>query len=361
MKKFVLIFLFLFVMLSIYCFLVPVRVHDADYFEIRRAFSTAMNDDSTVDKYTGSPNGYYFTDNSVGYFNTEDGRMAWQYSCPVGEYLTANMYAYITYRENNTSKLIFSNAGRKICSVATTKIPYFADDLPYFYGLQPDGFGFCKYSLNGERLYDDKNGSSMITTIGGNAEGYTIVSDMGGNTTVYSPSGDVVHSTDSLYSQINFAKTSIFSTDNERFAICSGMQPEVMEIFSLKTGTQQRKFETSTNFPHVVMMFMDKDYFYYEGEGSVNRFNLKKNKTDKFGFAGQMCDAKFDKQGNVLILSSEKKAENDIYYINLYSPTGVKYYYREFNMPVDNLSDFDGSSFYFRLNNNIVVCEKTSV
>ena len=80
-----------------------------------------------------------------------------------------------------------------------------------------------------------------------------------------------------------------------------------------------------------------------------------------FGFAGQMCDAKFDKQGNVLILSSEKKAENDVYYINLYSPTGVKYYYREFNMPVDNLSDFDGSSFYFRLNNNIVVCEKTSV
>ncbi|MBR6061085.1 MAG: hypothetical protein IKP67_03320 [Spirochaetales bacterium] len=361
MKKFILMFLFLSLMISIYSFLIPVRIHDADYFEIRRAFSVAFDSDNTVDRYTDTPNGYYFTDNSVGYFNTDDGQMVWQYTCPTGEYLTANMYAYVTYREDKTSKFVFSNAGRSICSVATTKIPYFADDLPYFYGLQPDGFGFCKYSLNGERLFDDKNGSSMITTIGGNAEGWTIVSDMSGNTTVYSAAGDVVQGTDSHYSTINFAKTSILSHDNERFAICSGMQPEVMEIFSLKTGTQQYKFETVTNFPHVVMMYMDKDNFYYEGDGSVNRFNMKKNKTYKFGFSGQMCDAKFDRQGNVLILSSESKADNDIYYLNLYSPTGVKYYYREFNMPVDNLGPFDGDSFYFRLNNNIVVCEKTSV
>ena len=88
---------------------------------------------------------------------------------------------------------------------------------------------------------------------------------------------------------------------------------------------------------------------------------MKKKKTEKFVFAGVMCDVKYDNNGNMLILSSNTENEKEIYYLNLYAPNGVRKFYKEFNSPVDNINFTQDGMFYFRLNENIVVCNKTSV
>ncbi len=359
MKRFVLFFLFIFFLISFYTFIVPVRAQRVSYYEIEKAFSAKMPQDASND-IGDKPDGYFFTDTSIGYFNSDNG-MTWRYDCPDKTYLTGNIYGYITYRDGENAAVIYSNSGRKEHSIGTNQVPYFAADLPFFYGVHRDGLGFCLYSLNGERMYDTVDYSSMITTINQNADGVTIVSDMGGNTNVYSVTGEVLYTTKADYSAVNFAKSSIISEDNQRYAVCVGLEPELIEIFSLKTGTRQHKFETDTNFHYAMRMYMNKDYLYYEADGSVNRYNLKKKKTDKFAYNGQMCDVKYDKDGCIYILSSETTNNESIYYLNLYAPNGIRQYYRELSGKVDNLNILQNGKFYFRLNENIVICNKTSV
>ncbi|OQB67489.1 MAG: hypothetical protein BWX91_01746 [Spirochaetes bacterium ADurb.Bin133] len=344
--------LFLFISLF-YTVFFPVKSHKLEDFKINSIIdvTSAPIQDANID-------GYYQSSNECGYFSIKSGMIHRFLSPEEDIFVQANSYGYITYSKYGNFISLFSNTGKKLKDVGTLAYPYISSELPMFYAIKTNGSGFSMWTMNGDKLFGEINYSSIVTSISTDKLGNTLASNLDGKTYLYSPKGKTVYTLNSSGSKVNFAKSNAFDVENDYFAITSGLYPETIEIFSKKTGIPVLKFETSSNFTYKTLLEFNNKRLYYETESALAYFDIKNKKNGKFDFKGELREVKFDPKGNILISSSDSNTSR--YYLSVYSPTNILYYYKEFDTQTDNFNFIGENSFYFRIKNYIVKISKNA-
>ena len=347
MKKIIFLIIFFTFFITAYTLLVPIKIYFKDTYQLKNSFNTT--DISNI----GEDDGYYYTDKERGVFSIKNGIIS-KFTCLEEEYLQANSYGFVTYQDGGNYITLYNGLGVKIKDIGTVARPYISDDLPFFYTIDSNGYGFALYTMNGDKMYKEISQNSMITSISLDKYGNSLVSNMDGDTVLYSATGEIIFNVNSAYSSIKFVKSSVIDKNEHYLAICSGLKPEVIEIFMKKTGTRHIKFDTETNFRRKNFISFNREMLFYEGVEKIIRYDIKKKRYSDFVFFGELKSVKFDNNGNIMIVSNHKNT----YYLNIYSQTNIKLFYKEFDSIIDNVNFIDNSKFFFRIKHNIVVFEK---
>jgi len=376
MKK-IFIFASLFLIMTFfYTILFPVKLYKRDSYFVKKFISLEkVSEDKKID-------GYFFSDIECGYFSFDKGvinhikptenkfiqcnsfgyifydKFVYTYHLVNGNVVIdyGTIYFYLSSMDYNGDKInLFSQNGALLKEIPTYGYPYIAGDFPIFYVLKTNGTGFSSYSIRGDELIKNIDYTSIITSITTDKTGNSLVSNLDGKTFLYSPTGEVLFSTDSdsLESKIIFTKSSTIDPDGQNIAICSGIESEYIEIYNKKTGFKTFQFKTDTNFRYKTFMEFNKDRLYFEGEDQLKYVNLKNKKINKIKLNGEIKEVQFDSLGKILILTYK----NNVYHISLYTPTGIKYFYKESKDKIDNLRILKDDIFYFKLDNKIVKIE----
>jgi hypothetical protein len=345
MKKFILFFILFSLIIIIHTLLFPVKLFQKQSFFPESFFSL----DNTVT--AKNIDGYYYSETETGYLALKDGLVN-VYKTTEDEYLQANIFGYVTYKKVSDTLSVFSNNRNKIKELKKFGYPYFSGDFPVFYVLKTNGTGFSLYTIQGEELIKEINYTSLITSISTDKNSNTLISNIDGKTFLYSPKGEVLFNTDSdgNDSKIIIAKSSTTDIDGQYIAICSGIDPEYIEIFQKKTGTRIAFLKTDTNFRYKNFMQFDKNRLYYEGIESLKFYDIDRKKDGEIKLTGEIKEIQFDKSGNILVLT----LKDNINYLNVFTPSGIKQFYKEIKGEVNNLRVFGNSDFYFKMNNKII-------
>lgn len=350
MKKIILLIIFFILFILLYTLIVPVKLYKREIFVYKNHFNIR----SEFKK--GEIDGYFFNDKECGYFSSNNGMVSY-YNTGEDEYIQANKKGFIVYKKYGNNFSLYTPEGKKIKDIGSFAYPYFSGENPIFYTIKTNGTGFSIYSINGEKIVNEINYNSIITSISTDRFLNTLVSTLDGKTYLYSIQGELLIVTDSSDSRINFVKTNSISEDGDYFAICAGIDPELIEIYQKKSETRIKKIDTNNNFNRRIFLEFNNNKLYYESKNSLEYYNILKKKFGSYLFKGELNDVKFDKKGNILILSSF----NNIYYLTMYSPNSTIIFYKEFNKKIENIDFIDDYNIYFRFENFIVTMSKISV
>ncbi len=352
MKKVIFPLFLLLLVTIVYTALFPVKVYNTNRFAISQMIDTTLSLAGKSD--VNGVDGYYVTESECGFFRFDDGGVINKIVIDENKRVQANRYIYSTYDKVGNVVSLFLANGLKIKDVQTPSYPYIIEDVERFYFLKTNGTGFFAYNIEGEKMFPEVDYSSFITSMA--ASEYftdTLVSNMDGATYLYTESGEVmfenrINQNDSHYA---YTKGNALDKEGKYMATCSGLEPEYIEIFQKRTGNRVAKIETKTNFRYRPIMEFKKGRLYYEGEKVLEYYDIANKKSGKgFAFRGDLKELSFSDDGSVVILSKDEKAT----YLSLYSESGVKYLYKEFSKPIDNLRFVSKKSFYFRMDNRII-------
>lgn len=351
MKKTIWIILFIFLFTLINTLFFPAKIYRKDvynpvsYFNINR-----VSDTQNIE-------GYFNNRNECGYFNFRNG-LVHRYKGSEDEYVVANKFFYVTYKKVGDTLSLYSPLGVKIKDIQSFAYPYVPNDNPVFYAVKTNGSGFFSYNIQGD-LLNAVDYTSIISSISTDKYANTLVSLLDGETFLYSPKSEVLFTTDSgdNDSKIVIAKSNAIDLEGSYIAVCSGIEPEYVEIYQKKTNGTVKKIKTDTNFRYSSILKFDSDRLYYEGENSLKYYDLKKGRLGTMELRGEIIDLQFDQLGNAITLTNE----DNLYCINVFSPNGKKKFYKEFVDTIDNIKVLQDNSFYFRLNDIIVKfsCERS--
>ncbi|HOV14519.1 MAG TPA: hypothetical protein PK771_09570 [Spirochaetota bacterium] len=344
MKKIIgLIFLILF-FIVINTLFFPVKIYKKTGYSVSNYFS--------LDRVGISENieGFYYTESECVYFNFKDGIVN-RFVGSENEFVEANKHFYVTYKKVGEKISLFNPFGKLIKEIPSFTYPYVTYDSPVFYGVKTNGSGFFTYNIQGDLLYS-VDYTSVITSISTDKYANTLISLLDGKTFLYSPKQEVLFSTDSSdnNSKIVVAKSSTLDTDGQYIAICSGIDPEYVEIYQKKTNGRIKKIITDTNFRYQSFLKFNSGRLYYEGDEKLKYYDIKNNKESAIQIYGEILDVQFDNSGNIITLTNK----DNLYFINIFYPNGKKIFYKEFAQSVNNIKVLPDNSFYFKLNDIVV-------
>jgi hypothetical protein len=247
---------------------------------------------------------------------------------------------------------LFDQKGSKIKDIKTFGYPYISGDFPVFYVLKTNGTGFSSYSMKGDELIKSVDYTSLITSISTDKNGNTLVSNLDGKTFLYSPNGDLLFDTDSSSNKSKkiFTKSNALDVNSQNIAVCTGIDPEYIEIYQIKNGNRIAQFATDTNFRYKSFLQFDNNRIYFESVNKIGYYDLKEKKTGYIDIMGEMREIQFDKNGYVYLISQK----DDFYYFTVYNKLGFREFYREFSDQADNLRIIDDKNVYFKLNDKII-------
>ncbi|MCG8569869.1 MAG: hypothetical protein MJB14_06990 [Spirochaetes bacterium] len=342
MFKFIFYPLLLSLLVFAYTLFVPLQSTQEKVFLISKHFSIES------DLINQEIDGYYIIDRKeCGYFSTNHG-MATFFQCDDDQYIIANIYGYCLFDKVGETITFFSPLEEKICQISNPGYPFLLKEIPYIYVTKTNGMGFALYNLSGKMIYQQEF-NSVITSLSADKDVNTLVSTLDGKSYLININGEITFSIEN-HSQIKMAKSNAIEINGNNFAVCSGLKPEIIEIFDKNTKSKLKKIETNNHFPYQIFMEFQHNRLYYEDKYSISSIHLKSFKLNKFDFKGELLDITFSNNGNLLLLSEE----NNITYLYLYTINGLKIYFNEFEESIDNIAFVDDYSFYFRLNRSIV-------
>lgn len=339
MKKYLLSVLFL-IFAFFYIFLIPVKIYKKKLFYIDKIFEI-----NSVTSTNLTPDGYFYSEKECGYFSTDHGMIFLKKIIEENKYIFANGIFFIEYEKTGNYLDIYSNNGFLLKKIESFGYPYIPDELSYFFILKSNAAGFSLLSIDGEYIIKEKNFNSIITSLNINKSLNTLVSTIDGKSYLIGKQGETVFTAENNGSEYMIAKSNTISSEGDKIAICSGINPEYIEIFDINEHKLMIKFKTNTNHRYESFIKFFNNRLYYEGHESLNYYDIKKNKFGSLTIKGQIEEVKFIKD-KILIYSMEKGYK----YIYVFSEKNSILCYKEFS---DNISDFnfiDENSFYFKLN-----------
>jgi len=329
---------------------VPVRLYKRETFFYKKHFNI------NSDFQKAEIDGYFFNEKECGYFSSLNGMVSY-YRVGEDEFIEANKLAFIVYKKYGNYFSLYTPDGVKIKDIGSFSYPYFSGEYPLFYCIKTNGSGFDLYSINGDKIVNEINYNSMITSISTDRFLNTLVSTIDARTYLYSIQGKLLFQTDSSDSKINFVKRNVINENGDYLAICSGIEPEIIEIYNINSQTRIKLFQTTNNFNRRTFLEFNNNKLYYESKEILSYYDINKKKFGGYKFKGELNEVKFDKQGNILILSSL----DNIYYLTMYATNSTIIFYKEFNKKIENINFINDYSFYFRMENFIVTMAKISV
>ncbi len=336
-----LLFLFLF---FFYFLLIPVKIYKKDIYHVDKYFS--INDmTNSLEKCDG----YFFSDDQCGYFLLDHG-MIYHKKVSNKQFIQANRFFYLIYKKVGDSIEIFSPTGEKISDIYSVGYPYVSGDFHFFYIIKTNGMGFSLCTMKGEYLIDEINFTSMISSISTDKYINTLVSTIDGKTYLYSMKGERLFQTKFDDSKIIISKSNTIDYEGNNIAICSGINPEYIEIYGRETGTRIAQLKTDTNYRYETFLRFINNRIYYEGLEEIKFYDFVKKKHGNIKIKGMINEITFDSDKNMLVATSL----NDMYYLTIFSLDGEKKYYKEFTAPISNFKFIDKNMFYFKFGDKIL-------
>jgi len=345
MKRFWLLTILLLLVSFIYFFFSPVSVRNKRVYFVDNFFN--INDELKplpIETFDG----FFYNDSECGYFSVDKG-MGFYNEVEEPAIILANKYFYLTYEKVGESVEVFTPLGEKISEISTYGYPYITGDFPLFYVLKTNGFGFTLFSMKGEPMINDISYTSLITSINTDNEYNTLVSTLDGATYMYDSKGEEKFKSEYEGSDIIMTKSNAIEIKGNNIAICSGLGPETIEIFTKDSGTRVLEFETNSSYVNENILEFKNNRLYYETDNGLIYYDMHKNSQGNIDVLGEIREISFDQKGNIVVASFEK----DIYYLTIYNPNGIKKYYKEFSESVSDLTFIDESTFYFRISDTI--------
>lgn len=337
-----LIFIFIFV---VYFFVVPRNIYKKNNYYIEKIIN--IKNDSPK---TGNHEGYFYSENECGYFSLNEGITHYKKS-ENEKFILANNLFYLIYDKSKNLIELFSPKGELISTLVANGYPYIYNNLPIFFIIKNDNRGISLFTNKGEKLFDNVTFTSIITSISLDKNINTLVSTMDGNTYLFSTKGELVFNNEFNYdSEIIITKSSTIDYSGENIAVCSGINPEYIEVFRKSDNFKIHKYKTETNFRYNILMQFVKNRLYYEGMQEIKFINIKNKKTGALKIIGEIIEMKFDDSGNILIATRN----DDIYYLTIFSFKSRKVFYKEFNESISSFCFLKSDVLYFRCNDNIV-------
>jgi hypothetical protein len=356
MKKFFTSLLLLLLVFIIYFLFVPVKMIRTNNYLVDKYF--IISSENINQKSSDNQTGYFSSSNECGYFSYKDGISYYKKISANADnkddeesYILANSLFFLIFSKTGDKIDIYNTKGEKTAEVNTYGYPYISSELPVFYVLKTNGMGFSLYSAKGEKLIKEINFTSMITSISTDKFISSLVSTVDGKTFLYSSKGENLDEKSSADARISIAKSNYLDHEGRFMAVCSGIDPEYIELYDKAGSVQLMKFKTDTNFRYRTFLKINNDTVYFEGKDEIKYYDYKNRKKGALDFTGQINEIAFSKNGDILISS----ISNNIYYLNIYAKNGIKKFYREFSEPADNFNFIDVRSFYFRLSDNIII------
>lgn len=344
MKRAWFIFLFFTGIFLIYFLFSPQVVTQSDIFRVEDYLKI-----NEADISVGETDGFFYNDNECGFFTINSGLN--HYKKAVGdEIILANKYFYLVYKKVGDTIDVFSTRGELISSIKNFGYPYIPEELPIFYVLESNGMGISLYTREGMTLFEGLTFSSLITSVSTDRKINSLISTLDGMTYLYNVDGELVLAKDSDQSRINFVKSSTIDLENSNIAICTGIDPEFVEVFNYVDNNKLLSIKTDMNFRYNIFMKFYDNKLYFESLNGIKFFDLLKPEEGNLAIKGKIKEVKFGPLGNVFVITSEKS----YYYLSVFSSKGLKKYYKEFLKPVSNIGFIDDKTFYFKCKDYIV-------
>lgn len=347
MKRFWLLLVLFILIFLIYFILSPVVVRNKEIYYLDNFFNISEElHQIPVESFDG----YFYDKNECGYFSVDRG-IGFFNKVDAPEIILANKYYYLIYEKVGESVQIFTPLGEKISEISTYGYPYITGDFPLFYVLKTNGLGFTMYSMKGEPMIKDVSYTSLISSINTDNEYNTLVSTIDGKSYLYDSKGEMGFKNEYNGARIIISKSNALQMHGNYLAICSGLDPESIEIFTKDTGTRIIKFNTGSFFNYENFMEFQNNRIYFESKDGVKYYDVQKYTDGNIKIKGKMKEISFDTKGNIIVASFEK----DIYYLTIYNPNGIKKFYREFSNVVTDLKFIDEKTFYFKIDD--IICK----
>jgi len=324
--------------------LIPVKIYKNKIFYIDKAFDINSKADAN---FTSS--GYFYSEYECGYFSIDHGMTFLKKIMDENKYIYANSVFFTEYGKTGNYIDIYSNNGYLLKKIESYGYPFIPDESSNFFVIKSNSMGYSLLSISGDYIVKEKNFTSLITSLNIDKSLNTLASTIDGKSYLIDRKGKTIFETENRDSEYIIAKSNAINTDGDKLAICSGINPEYIEIYNLKKFTSIVKFKTDTNHRYQSFLKFFNNRLYYEGKDSLNYYDIKKHKFGSFPVRGLIEEVKFNKD-KILISSAEKGYK----YMYVFSEKNNILCYKEFS---DNISDFnfiDEDSFYFKLNQHIL-------
>jgi hypothetical protein len=343
MKKTILLFLLFVIIICFFTLFIPVKLYKNKIYYVNDYFD--MNKKS-VKKI----NGYYSYQSECGYFSLDDGFVNIYLAAP-DQFIESNIYGYVLYNKMGDTINLFNPEGNKVLDIKNFGYPYMTGDFPFFYVIKTNGTGFFCYSMKGEEVFKPVDYTSIITSVNSDKNGDTLVSNLDGETFLYSSKGDVLFNSDTIGSdsKIKIAKSNAIDEKGQNIAICTGLNPEYIEVYQVKNGKKLTQLKTDTNFKYRSFLQFNNNRIYYESVDKLMFFDLKKNGKGFIKTVGEIDEVKFDSSGNIFIISNI----DNLYFMTIYDVYGNRKFYKEFLNKIDNLR-LIGDVIYFKSDDKII-------
>lgn len=349
MKKIGLISLLIFFIVILYTLLFPVRVLEKDSFKISREFDIRSQLSSE------EIDGYYFSDNNrCGYFSSDYGMVSHAESAP-GKYLAANIYGYVSFDKVGSELSFFSPLGALYRKVANFGYPYMLENSPYVYVIKTNGAGLSMYHINGSAYYENIQFNSLITSIAVDENRNSLVSTVDGKSYLLTPEGEFESTFENGDSRIKMSKATAIEEGAAHLAIVSGLYPEYLDIYERESGSRLLRLETGSNFNYSSYLNFINNRVYFEGIDNLHYYDFAGSEQGSLEITGTLKEVAHSEEGNLLVLT-EKESLN---YLYLFTPTGIKLFYAEFEENISNLNFLNEESFYFKLDEKIIKVEQS--
>lgn len=325
----------------------PIKVYRKSLYSLTSIID--MQSITTINKNKDCD--FYFLNNNECYYMTYNGEVINHIKPEEGKFIKANKYLYVIYNKEGNSIDVFSPKNEFMTNIKTYGYPYIIENLPLVIVINLNGLGFSIYSINGTLLVKEINFPSIITSISMDKSYNILVSTLDGESIMYSSNGKQLFETTSSDSRICIAKSNTIDFNNNFFAIASGLYPEFIKIYNKNNFSLIKKIKTDSNLRYSNYMKISNKKVYYEGNGTIEYFDIKNNRSGKIKINGEIKDISINDYGDILVSS----VKGNIKCLTLYSQKGYIKFYKEFNENIDNILFYKSNTFYFKLSNNLFI------
>lgn len=329
------------------------------FIPVKSGIHTTYSIDSAIDTTGdtvsgGSSNGYFIDDTTIGYFDTQKGKISYKYTATEGKLISGNDYGFVLYDKFGFVVEVYSNDGSKRLDIKSPCYPYIPENYPVIYLIKTNGMGFSSYLMSGDILVKDFSTNALITSVSIDKNFNTAVSLSDGRSLLLDREGDILIDVENDLSAISVSKSAVVDNSAGKFFTITGVNPEFFSVYDIKTGGLLDRIETKNNLRYAPIVTNRLGKIFYETGCGINIYDYMKNNHKSIDFNGELKEMDISSDGDILVLTENNERSNLI----VFSITGVMLYSKRFSSIVSNVKFIGKDRFYFKVDDVVVIMKR---
>lgn len=193
---------------------------------------------------------------------------------------------FINYSSVSETLLIKNTTGEISATISSPGYPVIKNERLFI--LDVDRCGIAEWDLTGEKLWG-KRYPSLITSFDC-SRSETVVGLLNGEVLLYNREGDYLYRDQSTESRVQIVYAAALSGEGTHFAVIEGLDPQRLLLFERRdegyVPVHTERIANPLRREAFVMFSKNDDYLFFEGDGVLNRLDLRKRSINKFTIIG---------------------------------------------------------------------------